>query len=178
MIYRRNDRKYALGVCNHIGEIKVDEIFQIEIPKTVHFTLWGEYQRVGWTVRDILKLLSWRIQLMETPRIIQAKDIINFEKSRWMLFAFWVEDVDRLVQLEIKLMFILFKIHGQTGGNLKQRILNDYKFNEAKEMEEYLKHQYQTKFAFNDVEVEFIQSQGWFGKHIKSLIKGSTLGNI
>ena len=46
------------------------------------------------------------------------------------------------------------------------------------EFETYLKKQYETKFVFNDVETSFVRRQASFGKHVKTLIKGSTLGNI
>lgn len=175
IIYRRDGIDYAMGVSKCTGNVNVDEIFQIEIPKQVHYRLWGEYQRVGWTVREILRLLSWRIRFMETPHLIQSKDIIIFEKSRWILFAFWTDDLERLVRLEIKLMHIMFKLHGQIGGDLKEKVIGE---KSIEEFESYLKKQYETKFAFNDVETDFVRNQGWFSKHVRTLVKGSTLGNI
>ncbi len=175
LIYRRDGVDYALGITDFTGIVNVDEIFQIEVPKLVHYELWGEYQRVGWSVREILRLLSWRIRFMETPHLIQTKDIVLFEKSRWILFAFWTDDLERLVRLEIKIAQIIFQLHGRIGGTIKERDLNG---RTMEEFETYLKKQYETKFVFNDVETSFVRRQASFGKHVKTLIKGSTLGNI
>ena len=98
-----------------------------------------------------------------------------FEKSRWILFAFWTDDLERLVRLEIKLAQIIFQLHDRIGGNIKERVLGG---RTMEEFETYLKKQYETKFVFNDVETSFVRRQASFGKHVKTLVKGSTLGNI
>ena len=79
------------------------------------------------------------------------------------------------MRLEIKLAQIIFQLHGRIGGTIKERVLNS---RTMEEFETYLKKQYETKFVFNDVETSFVRTQASFGKHVKTLIKGSTLGDI
>ena len=39
LIYRRDGVDYALGITDSTGVVNVDEIFQIEVPRLVHYEL-------------------------------------------------------------------------------------------------------------------------------------------
>ena len=104
LLYLKDRRYYAMGVVDKAGEIDIDCTYQLTVPIVITYTLWGTYQRIPWTYMEILQSINWRIDFMKTPKYLNRPDKVLFEKSRWMMFAFWSEDLDKLIKLELELM--------------------------------------------------------------------------
>lgn len=171
VLYKRNGNMYAMGVCDHCGTFPLDE-FTVQSISVVKYSLWGPYQRVRWTVRDIQKNLVWRARLMKKPHRIDSRLVPQFEKSRWMMFCFWPEEVDELIRLELALMDDILEQDALAGGLLAKKLPKTYGCNNVEELKEYVKKQYKsTKFRLNESEIAFIENQGQFGTQIDSILK-------
>ena len=155
IVYRKNRKYYAIGVAEKKG--KVDSLY-IDVKVHLKYTLWGPKQPEPWKYLQILKSINWRIDFYKTPRYMKRSEIPLFERSRWMIFAFWGEDIDKLIQLELELMTKLMRIDGRKGGNMKNSIPKLYGLKNLKELRVYITNQYKrTKFSFNAIEEEFLQ---------------------
>jgi len=171
LLYKRDGNMYAMGICDRCGTFALDG-FLVRSTTTVKYSLWGSYQRVRWTVRDIQKNLVWRARLMKKPHRIDNRLVPLFEKSRWMFFCFWSGKLEELVRIELELMDNILEQDSLAGGVLSKKIPLLYGVNNVSGLKEYLKRQYeQTKFRLNDTEIAFIQTQGQFGTQIESILK-------
>ena len=171
LLYKRDGNMYAMGICDRCGTFPVDE-FTVVSTTTVKYTLWGPYQRVRWTVRDIQKDLVWRARLMKKPHRIDVRLVPLFEKSRWMMFCFWPNKLDELIRMELALMDDILEQDAMVGGVLATKLPKLYGANDVNEFKNYLKKQYEsTKFRLNDAEVAFIETQARFGTQIQSILK-------
>lgn len=158
ILYLKDRRHYAIGVATHTGTIDIDSKYQVTVPIQIKYTLWGPKQREPWKYIEILKSINWRIDFYKTPRYMKRSEIALFERSRWMIFAFWGEDIDKLIQLELELMTKLMRIDSRKGGNMKNSIPKLYGLKNLKELRVYITNQYKrTKFSFNAIEEEFLQ---------------------
>ncbi len=172
VIYQCDDKQYAMGVCNKLGIFSIDEEFTINIAQIITFTMWGPYQRVGWTAGEIEELVIWRKRLMDKPGRIYTTHVEKFEKSRWMLFCFWPGKLEDLVDLEMKLMDNVLEQDDLICGNMRRRIPKLYGLVSIEELKKMIKDQYEkTKFSLNETEIHFITTQAWFGKQIEQIYK-------
>ena len=172
VIFTRNDKQYAMGVCKKIGLYSIDEEFTIDVTQVITFTMWGPYQRVGWTAGEIEELLVWRKRLIDKPQRIYMQLVEQFEKSRWMLFCFWPGKISDLVELEMQLMTNVMEQDDLICGNMRKRIPKLYGLQSIDELKNMVKEQYEkTKFSLNETEVQFITTQAWFGKQIQQIYK-------
>ncbi len=171
IIYKNNGRLYAMGVCNRVGEFNTDE-FTCKVRREVKYTMWGPYQRVGWTAGEIEELVIWRKRLMDKPGRIYTTHVEKFEKSRWMLFCFWPGKLEDLVDLEMKLMDNVLEQDDLICGNMRRRIPKLYGLVSIEELKKMIKDQYEkTKFSLNEEEEHFVRTQAWFGKQIEQIYK-------
>tara|TARA_B100000214_G_scaffold290772_2_gene220476 strand:- start:2117 stop:2845 length:729 start_codon:yes stop_codon:yes gene_type:complete len=170
VIYEKGHNEYAMGVCKSCGTYKLDD-FTITIQKTIEYSMWGPYQRTGWSIIEIKTLLGWRKHLMEQPMNIYGVMIPKFERSRWMLFCFWPGDIEELITLEMQLMDNIFEQNALEGGVMKSRLLKRYNTN-MKGFRDMIKNQYRTTtFSLNDEEKRFIQKQVWLDQQVKQIYK-------
>lgn len=171
LLYKRDGNMYAMGICDRCGTFALDE-FTVESTITVKYTLWGPYQRVRWTVRDIQQDLVWRARLMKKPHRIDSRLVPLFEKSRWMMFCFWPDKLDNLIRLELALLDDILEQDTMAGGVLAKKLPKVYGANNVAELKDYLRKQYEgTKFRLNETEIAFIQNQAQFGTQIQSILK-------
>lgn len=169
IVYLKDRRYYAIGYTNTNGDIDIDSQYQLTTPVILNYTLWGPRQRVPWTYMEILQSVNWRIEFMNCPKYLTKSDVALFENSRWIMFAFWIEDIDKLIKLELELMDKLVKIDRRKGGKMGKTIPTLYGLKNMKEMRKYLENQYKrTKFSFNAVEKNFIERTniGWHIKYV------------
>ena len=167
IVYRKNRKYYAIGVTEKKG--KVDSLC-IDVKVHLNYTLWGPKQPEPWQYFQILKSINWRIDLYKTPRYMKRSEIALFERSRWMIFAFWGEDIDKLIQLELELMTKLMQIDRRKGGSMKKNIPKLYGLKNVRELREYITNQYKKiKFSFNAAEEEFLQKVD-IADHIKYVL--------
>ena len=170
ILYLKDKRHYAIGVATQPGSVDIDSTYQVTIPVQIKYTLWGPRQREPWQYLQILKSINWRIDFYKTPRYMKRNEIALFERSRWMIFAFWGEDLDKLIQLELELMTKLMRIDSRKGGSMKTDIPKLYGLKNLKELRVDITNQYKrTKFSFNAIEEEFLQKVD-IADHIKYVL--------
>ena len=170
VIYEKGHHEYAMGVCKSCGTYNLDD-FTVTVQKTIEYSMWGPYQRTGWSIIEIKTLLGWRKRLMEEPINIYGSIIPKFERSRWMLFCFWPGEIKELISLEMQLMDNIFEQNALEGGNMRNRLLKKYN-KTLPEFRDMIKEQYKmTTFSLNDEEKKFIQKQVWLDQQVKQIYK-------
>ena len=86
------------------------------------------------------------------------------------MFSFWIEDLDKLIKLELGLMDKLMKMDRRRSGIMAKKIPQLHGCKNLKTFREYLIKQYkETKFSFNKKETEFIKKAN-IGAHIKFVL--------
>lgn len=172
VLFSRDGKNYAMGVCKHLGIFSIDDEFTINVSQVITFNLWGPYQRVGWTCGEIERLLGWRKRIMDKPCRIYMQLVETFEKSRWMLFCFWPGKIEDLIEMELQLMDNVMEQDDIICGNMRRRVPKLYGLQTVKELKEMVREQYQkTKFSLNETEMQFIRNRARFGKQIEQIYK-------
>jgi len=165
--------KYAMGVISSVGVFDIDSHFTVTVSrKPISYSLWGPYQRTDWTAGEIEQNFIWRGRLIEKPHRIDRSLVELFEKSRWMVFCFWKEDIEKLIDIELKLFDNILDLDLLSGGLLRYKLPEFYGLKDIAELKEYLKKQYRTtKFHLNDEEIAFDKEQAWFWSKLKLSVK-------
>jgi len=172
IIYKKDGLLYAMGVCDRVGEYTTDDEFTRTLQREAEFTLWGPYQRIGWTCGEIRRLLVWRKRTMDKPCRIYMQLVETFEKSRWMLFCFWPGKIDDLIEMELQFMDKVMEQDDLICGNMRTRVPKLYGLQTVKELKEMVREQYQkTTFTLNETEKQFIRNRARFGKQIEQIYK-------
>lgn len=172
VLFSKEGKDYAMGVCKHLGVFSIDDEFTIEVSKVITFNLWGPYQRVVWTCGEIRKLLVWRKKIMDKPCRIYMQLVEKFEKSRWMLFCFWPGKIEDLIEMELQLMDNIMEQDDIICGNMRRRVPKLYGLQSVEELKNMVKEQYQkTTFSLNEAEIQFIRNRARFGKQIEQIYK-------
>ncbi len=70
VIFFRDGKQYAMGVCKRLGVYSIDDEFTINVAQVISFNLWGPYQRVGWTCGEIESLLVWRKRTIDEALVL------------------------------------------------------------------------------------------------------------
>jgi hypothetical protein len=170
IVYLRNGNAYATGVIESIGTFKIDDMFTMDIYRPVVFELWGPYQSVIWTAGEIEELLNWRQTLIEKPHRVDSRLVEMFEKSRWMLFCFWPNTLEDLIELEIKIMGIVLEQDMLGGGVMRNELPKRFGVSNMDEVREIVKKQYtDTKLVLTQEEEEFVTNEAWFSEQIKQI---------
>ena len=168
IIYQRR-KYYAVGISNTTGRIDLSKI-NIPVPVTLNYKLYGGYQRDPMSCSNVLDHLNWRRDFIMKPIFIQKKDIIKFERSRWLLFTFWAYDLEQLIRLEFGLLDKLVKITKRKGGKLHISLPKIHGLKTIKEVEGMIKEQYKCKMSFTDSEKRAIFNLKIF-EHVKNIFK-------
>lgn len=172
VIFFRDGKQYAMGVCKRLGVYSIDDEFTINVAQVISFNLWGPYQRVGWTCGEIRRLLAWRKRTMDKPCRIYMQLVEQFEKSRWMLFCFWPGKLEDLIEMELQLMDNVMEQDDLICGNMRTRIPKLYGLQSVDELKKMVREQYEkTTFSLNETEIQFIRNRARFGKQIEQIYK-------
>jgi hypothetical protein len=170
IVYIKNGNAYAIGVIESVGTFNLDELFTMDIHRPVVFQLWGSYQSVIWTAGEIEELLNWRQSLIEQPHRVDSRLVEKFEKSRWMLFCFWPNTVEDLIELEIKIMGIVLEQDMLGGGVMRLELPRQFDVSTMDEVREIVKKQYMdTKLLLTEEEEDFVTNEAWFSEQIKQI---------
>ena len=170
IVYLRNGNAYAMGVIESVGTFTVDDIFTRDVHKPVIFELWGGYQCVIWTAGEIEELLNWRQTLIEKPHRVDSRLVEKFEKSRWMLFCFWPNTVEDLIELEMKIMDVVLEQDLLGGGVMSVELPKRFGVSNIEEVRQTIRKQYtDTKLALSKEEEEFVTNEAWFSEQIKQI---------
>lgn len=170
IVYLKNGNAYAMGVIENKGEFVIDEQFTVVVHTPAVFELWGPYQCVIWTAGEIEELLNWRQTFIEKPHRIDSRLVEQFEKSRWMLFCFWPNKLDDLIELEMKIMDIVLEQDMLGGGVMRQELPKRFGVSSILEVREIVKQQYiNTQLSLTKEEEDFVTTEAWFGEQIKQI---------
>ena len=170
IVYLKNGNAYAMGVIESVGTFKIDDLFTMDIRRPIVFQLWGPYQSVIWTAGEIEDLLNWRQSLIEKPHRVDSRLVESFEKSRWMLFCFWPNTVEDLIELEMKIMGIVLEQDMLGGGVMRKELPKRLGVSNMEEVREIVKKQYiETKLELTEEEEDFASNEAWFSEQIKQI---------
>ena len=169
LLYRRDGKEYAMGVCSFPGTYKVDDFCVKETVK-VEYVLYGPYYPVGWSAKEIEQLLSWRAELMDKPQRIDKSMVPKFEKSRWMLFCFWPQDIEMLLEKELKLLDDILEEDDLVCGSMRRNLAVLHQQPDIEGVKDYLRKQYRsTKMSFTEEEEEFAVYVAGFAEQVSCM---------
>lgn len=147
ILYERDSSLYAMGVVNHMG------IVEFTCHEQRERVLWDEYVEKDFNCGEITDLLIWRCRLFLTP-IEVTSDLVNkFEDSRWLMFIFWEDNVEKLIDLELELMQFLLE--------------TDTTIPEKKIRAQYAS----SNFTMSQEDIDFNEHESCFGKQINTMLK-------
>lgn len=170
IVYLKNGNAYAMGVIESKGNYVIDDKFTVMVRTPAIFELWGPYQCVIWTAGEIEELLNWRQNLIEKPHRVDSRLVEKFEKSRWMLFCFWPNSLEDLVELEMKIMDLVLEQDVLGGGVMRKELPKRFNVSTMLEVRDIIKQQYQnTQLRLTKEEEDFVTTEAWFGEQIKQI---------
>ena len=170
LIYCRDGREYAMGVCMLPGEYIIDNEFFIDIEIKADYVMYGPYYPVGWTAGEIEKALVWRSNLIRKPIRIDKNLVEKFEKSRWILRCFWPKPIAELVTLELDLLDKIIQEDDMIGGGLRHYLLQLHNLSSMEALKEHIKKQIETfRFTLTEKEDEFVRYVAGFHEQVRCI---------
>lgn len=152
ILYERDSSLYAMGVVNHTG------IVEFKCHEQRERVLWDEYVEKDFNCGEITDLLIWRCRLLLTPeRFPEPPPVNKFEDSRWLMFIFWEDNVEKLIDLELELMQFLLRYDMETDTTI---------------LEKKIRAQYaSSNFTMSQEDIDFNEHESCFGKQINTMLK-------
>lgn len=152
ILYDRDSSLYAMGVVNHTGIVD----FACHEPKPER-VLWDEYVENDFNCGEITDLLIWRCRLLLEP-VELTSDLVNkFEDSRWLMFIFWEDKIEKLIDLELELMQFILRYDVETDTSM---------------LEKKIRGQYaNSTFTMSPDDMDFNEQESCFGKQINTMLK-------